>query len=107
VDKLNKQMIQASESEDWSGRLTSAGNDKKKLQNVLIPVLSTLKDVMLEMATLQKIAIARSRSQVIKLVESLNENEVEELKNLVWNGNWVGLITHHMWLSPLLKMIYL
>jgi hypothetical protein len=98
VDELNKQIIQASEDEDWSGRLISAGNDKKKLRNVLISVLFILK---LETAALQKIAIAqaRPRSLTIKLVESLNDNEIEELKNIVQNGDWLGLITHRMFLA--------
>jgi uncharacterized membrane-anchored protein YitT (DUF2179 family) len=92
MDELNRQMIEASKSEDWPDRLISAGNDKKKLQNVLI---SVIKEVMSETAALQKI----SRSQATKLVQSLNDNEVEELKNIVQNGDWVCLITHRMWLA--------
>jgi hypothetical protein len=92
MDELNRQMTEASKSEDWPDRLISVGNDKKKLQNVFI---SVVKEVMSETAALQKI----SRSQATKLVQSLNDNEVEELKNIVQNGDWVCLITHRMWLA--------
>jgi hypothetical protein len=92
MDELNKQMIQTSESEDWPDRLISAGNDKKKLQTVLT---SVIKEVMTETATLQEI----SRSQATKLVQSLNDNEVEEMKSIVQNGDWACLVTHRMWLA--------
>ena len=34
-----------------------------------------------------------------KLVQGLNDDEVEEWKNIVQKGDWVGMITHHMYLA--------
>jgi hypothetical protein len=48
---------------------------------------------------LEKILITLLRSQAILLIQSLNDNKVEEWKSVVLNENWVGLITHYMCLA--------
>jgi hypothetical protein len=104
VNEFKMQMMVASGCEDWSARLVSAGDDGQKLQNVLISVLSVLTMVLRE-TTLQKRVFAPSRSQALKLVQSLNDSEVEELKNVVQIGDWMGLITHCTCLACFQKYI--
>jgi hypothetical protein len=96
VDKFKTEMIEMSRVEDWPARLISAGDDKEKLQNVLISVLLGLKS---EVAPPKGLIVPTGRSQATELVQSLNDSEVEELKNAVQSGDWVGLFTHRTCLS--------
>jgi hypothetical protein len=94
VDKFKMQMIQASGHEDWPAHLISAGNNKEALRKVFISVLGALAWIVMLEAALQKSIIVLAMSQAREFVQSLNDCEVEEWKNLVQNGDWVGLITH-------------
>ena len=99
VDKFKMQMIAASRREGWPARLIGAGDDKEELQNVLISVLSTLAWIVLSEKALQKSVIVPEITQSSEFVQSLDDCEVEEWKNIVQNGDWVGLITHRTCLS--------
>lgn len=100
VDKYKRQMIAASRREDWPARLIIAGDDKEELQNVLISVLSALAWIVLSETALQKSVIVPAMDQATEFVQSLNDCEVEEWKNTVQNGDWVGLITHSKLQKP-------
>ena len=93
VDSLKMQMDETSKHEDWSGRLTRAGNDKQQLQNALSSVLLALTVALMDTA-LQKRVLAPSLPQVRDLVRSLDDGEVEEWKNAIQRGDWVRLSTH-------------
>ncbi|KAF8816611.1 hypothetical protein BYT27DRAFT_7220522 [Phlegmacium glaucopus] len=95
VDKFKKNMIETSKWEHWSSRLISAGSDKQGLKSILYSVLSSYGRRVLSQTALQKNLICLSDSEDIsKLVESLNDEEVEEWKNMVQKDDWVGVITH-------------
>ena len=96
LDEFKKNMIKTSESQDWPLRISNAGSDKEKLQDVLYSVLVHYWYIVSQTA-LKKNFINLSTSDAIEaLVESLNDNEVGELKNLVQSRDWVGLINHRM-----------
>ena len=100
VDVFKTGMIKGSKRGEWSDRLISAGNDKEELQNVLYEVVSSYFRIVLSQKALQKNIITLSNSKAIdELVESLDDDEVEEWKSIVQNGDWVGLITHRMCLA--------
>lgn len=82
----------------WSNRLNSAGSEKKELRSVLFSVLSCYSFVLYE--ALQKNVRDLSNIQGInEFVESLNDNELEEWKSIIQNGDWVGLVTHRTCLA--------
>ena len=100
VYKLKKQMIDASELEDWSVRITCAGSDKRKLQNVFISVLVNYWFIVSSETALQKnLTTFSGRPAVKRFVQSLNDDEVEEWKDIVQKGDWECLITHRMCLA--------
>ena len=100
LDKFNEGMKRASEYENWLGRLGSTGNGKN-LQGVLYSVLSSCWRIALLQPDLKKniIDLPHSEDGIETLVRNLNDDEVEELKNLVQKGDWVGLIMHRMCLA--------
>ena len=100
LDKFEKQMKRTSERKRWSSRLIGAGSDKQGLQDVLFSVLSHYWSTVSSQTALKKNLIDLSSAEDIdKLVESLNGDEVEELKNMVQKGGWAGLINHRMCLA--------
>ena len=99
VDKFKMEMIEASRRKGWPARLIRAGDDKEKLQKVFISVLQPLARIVLSETALQKSVIVPAMSQDMEFVQSFNDCEVEEWKNIVQNGDWVGLITHRTCLS--------
>jgi hypothetical protein len=97
VNAFMTQMIAESKSEVWLDRITNAGSDEEKLRNVLYSVLKTCWNIVPSHQALQKIFITFSDIAAIKAhVQSLNAGEVEEWKNLVEKGDWVGLFSHRM-----------
>lgn len=100
VKEFENQMRRASEGNEWSDRLIRARNDRTGLLKVLESVLLYLSPI-LRGTPLEKnvIPLPTSMPESTALVQSLNDNEVEECKTLVLNGNWVGLLTHRMHLA--------
>jgi hypothetical protein len=97
--EFEKTMRLASEDEDWPLRMSNAGSDKKKLQNVLRSILVYFFYAVSSQTALKKTLIDLSSFDTEKLIESLNDDEIEELKNTVQKGDWAGLIKHRMWLA--------
>jgi hypothetical protein len=101
VDEFKTRMIQeASAADDWSHRLISAGSNKDQLQRALFAVLYSYWQIVLSSTALQKHVVNFSNPQDIrKLLQSLNDDEVEEWKSAVHNEDWARLITHRMCLA--------
>ena len=100
LDKFKEKMKCASEREKWPDRIFSVGSDKEQLQNLLYSVISScLRNVSSETALKKNLIDISKFPDIRKRIESLNDNEVEELKNIVQNGDWMGLIKHHMCLA--------
>ena len=100
MNEFQKQMTNVSKRQHWSSRLIVAGSDKGGLQDVLFSVLSSYGWILLSQTALQKNLIDLPTFEDIDaLVESLTDDEVEEWKNLVQSGDWVGLINHCMCLA--------
>jgi hypothetical protein len=97
VDEFKKLMIEeASAAREWSNCLISAGSDKHQLETALFMVLSSSGRVVKSTA-LQKYVIYLSRGlDIRKLLQSLNDSEVGELKSAVLAGDCARLITHRM-----------
>ena len=99
VDKFKKRMM-ASDAEDWSHRLIRAESNKDQLQRVLFSVLYSYWQIVLSSTALQKHVINFSKPQDLrKLLQSLNDDELEEWKSAVHAEDWACLITHRMSLA--------
>ncbi len=102
LDKFNTRLIKTSELEDWLDRLSGAGSDKKKLRKVLFSVLVHYSWAVRSETALKKKVLSLSDSQAREeLINSLNDDEVEEWKTIVQKGDWVGLIKHRICLACL------
>ena len=101
MGEFKTQMTETSKLELWPARIISAGSDKAEMRNVLISVLFWATAIASSSGTaLQKNVITFSGRLAIKTyVQSLSDDEVEECKNLVQKGDWVGLIKHRMYLA--------
>ncbi|KAF8347980.1 hypothetical protein F5887DRAFT_673723 [Amanita rubescens] len=98
LDKFKEGMKEASRRGDWPARICSTG----KLQGVLYSVLTSCWRIALSHPDLEKNIIDLSYSDsdgIATLLRSLNDDEVEELKNIVQKGDWVDLIMHRMCLA--------
>jgi hypothetical protein len=99
VDEFKTQMMRASKREHWSRRLIRAGSDKEELQEVFFSVLLNYWWIVSQTA-LQKNVVDLPRPQSIdELIDSLNDDEVEEWESIVQKGDWVGLITYRMFFA--------
>ncbi|KAF8327857.1 hypothetical protein F5887DRAFT_924568 [Amanita rubescens] len=97
ADEFKEQMKRASESEEWSDRLFSAGSDKKKLQIVLVSVVGSTTEIASLQKALKKNIITFSGPLAIRTyLQSWNDDEVEEWRNLVQKEDWVGLVMHRL-----------
>ena len=97
VDVFKTKMTVASKSGAWLLRITNAGSDEAELRNVLFSVLLHYWSIVSSHQALQKNFITFSDGEAVTAhVQSLNADEVEEWKNLVEKGDWVGLINHCM-----------
>ena len=97
VDEFKKQMTEeASDVEDWSDRLISAGSDKNKLAKVLFAVFRW-SGMVVKGTALQKYVIDLGPANTRKLLESLNYSEIEEWKSAILNRDWARLITRRMY----------
>jgi hypothetical protein len=83
----------------WPDRITNAGSNKEELQFVLTMVLTVCGSIASSVTALKENFITLSFSDIDKLVKSLNDDEVEEWKNIVQKGDWAGVITHPMYLA--------
>ena len=96
VDKFTERMIWASKLGRWSSNLTKAGSDKEEQRGVIFSVLLSIESAVSSQTVLKKNFIDFSIENIGAIVKSLNDAEVEEWKNIVQKGDWVGLIKHRM-----------
>ena len=97
MDQFMKQMIQFSELGDWSRHLKDAGRDKTK--QLLVSVLASCSTIVSTTALKNDVIDLSNFRDSTVLVESLNDDEVDELKSMVQSGDWEGLIKHRMCLA--------
>ena len=96
ADKFTERMIWASKLGRWSSNLTKAGSDKEEQRGVIFSVLLSIESAVSSQTVLKKNFIDFSIENIGAIVKSLNDAEVEEWKNIVQKGDWVGLIKHRM-----------
>jgi len=99
VIEFKNEMTKDSERGKWSRNLLEAGSNKKELQDMLYFVLSSFwRNV--SQSDLKKNVIELSVNEDIeKLIESLNDGEIEEWKSIIQKGEWMDLIMHRMCLA--------
>ncbi len=97
--EFKNEMTKDSERGKWSRNLLEAGSNKKELQDMLYFVLSSFwRNV--SQSDLKKNVIELSVNEDIeKLIESLNDGEIEEWKSIIQKGEWMDLIMHRMCLA--------
>ena len=99
MDEFRKRMIDDSKQRHWSDRITEAGSNKGHLQFLFTYALTVCGTVASSVTALNENFNILSALDIFKLVESLNDDEIEEWKNIVQKGDWVGMITHRMYLA--------
>ncbi len=92
VIKFKDVMTKDSERGKWSRDLLEAGRNKKELQDVLYRLLYSF-FWHVSQSDLKKNVIELSVNEDIeKLIESLNDGEIEEWKSIIQKGEWMDLI---------------
>ena len=104
VDMFKTGMIGHSNRAGWSGRLISAGSNKASLQDLLYRVLSSYSGIVSETA-LRTNVIALRPEAIDEFIEGLDDDEVEDWKRLVQNGDWERLLTMRMYI-PRFRTMY-
>ena len=98
--QFRKLMIDVSKINHWSDLITDAGSDKEKPRFVLNFALLVCRSIVSMVTALKETFKTFSTYlDIQKLVQGLNDDKVEEWKNIVQKGDWVGMITHHMYLA--------
>ena len=95
VIKFKSEMTKDSERGliNW---LLEAGSNKKKLQDVLYTFLSFFWRNVSQSDLKNSVIDLSGNEDNEKLIESLNDGEIEEWKSIIQKGEWMVLIVHRM-----------
>ena len=99
VIEFKNEMTKDSERNLINWRLHEAGGDKKKLQDVLYLLLSSFWTNVSQSELKKNVIDLSVKKENEKLIESLNDGEIEEWKSIIQKGEWMDLIMHRMCLA--------